>query len=241
MTKRVVDELAFEYERGRAHRALVNFGGRSVYLCVLKEQIGPIVRFVAHRTRVRGVSQVAVLVLEQQMGLQLEERVGLLGRGGRGGRGGGGRRQGTRAARLPLHVQLELLARRDRQVRLHMRQILVVGRQLLATDYAAVRHSAAGLTGCVRLADIVVALEVLFEMRLVFDWLLTKRTCDLDRQRMSQFVLTELQFVVELTVANVALEVNGGQVDAHVTLQLRLVAERIAAVRTRVLQMTALI
>jgi hypothetical protein len=89
--------------------------------------------------------------------------------------------------------------------------------------------------------------EVLFELGLVLDVLLAVdtharravrgRCCWLvafvEGLAVAELVLVEQVGRVELAIADVALEVNGRDVNAHVTLQLGPVSERVATVLTR--------
>jgi len=131
----------------------------------------------------------------------------------------------------------------------HVQIILVVRAQRLPA------HNANEAVGLVLAANAVVQLEVLLELGLVLDNLLAidaygrrrvrRQLCRLllllwlrfvagvEGLAVGELVLAEEVLCGELLVADVALEVDRRDVDAHVTLQLGAVSECVAAVLAR--------
>jgi hypothetical protein len=129
------------------------------------------------------------------------------------------------------------------QMMSHVEIVLVVRVQGLTTHHT---DKTSGRSLICTVVYAVMLFEVLFELGLVLDVLLAVdtharavrgRCCWLvafvEGLAVAELVLVEQVGRVELAIADVALEVNGRDVNAHVTLQLGPVSERVATVLTR--------
>lgn len=76
---------------------------------------------------------------------------------------------------------------------------------------------------------LVVVVSLVVVVVVVVNW----RDTGHERFGMSEYVFVEEILVVEFSIANVALEIDRSQVDAHVSFELRPVRERTATVLTR--------